>query len=237
MRVLLLSGLICLSPLYPPQPLIHPVSSGPVEVPRHSSATAAPMPPARGPLSLGELDRGDGPPTLLALGEAVATITGQDLYVSEATRQVLANIPLVSIGTREVPAEEVYPFFEAVLLREAVLLTCSGTPSAPLFGLHLANAPHPMLGFEAYRVDASELGRLEDHPALLVQTLFETGSTPARELVASLSATIARVPACSLIAAGGHTLLVTGPVRWVRTIEAVLDHPGTREEEPGSGTR
>lgn len=193
------------------------------------------FPPVRGPLVFPE---GTSEVTLAWLVDELARLAGVELVYGEDQRTMLERETERLDQTEPVPADEVYPFVEAMLISRGFLLELvkPGTPTmlrlyAPSPGMR-SNGPGAVV------VQDGDLAALERHPALVVQYAMTFRSIDSRQLQTQLRQLLVDpTGSMQVVPAGDRSLLLQGPgyritalVQLLREVDALSGPPPVRPE-------
>jgi hypothetical protein len=196
------------------------------------------FPPARGPLVFPE---GASEVSVAWVVDELARLTGVELLYDEQQRVEFEQERERLDQTEPVPADEVYPFVEALLISRAIYLerVKTGTPAM----LQLRNASPRRGNFgnpQVVLVQDADLEALERHPALLVQYAMVLTHIDSRQLQTQLRQLLVDPSGNQqAVPAGDRGLLLQGPayvlmplIRLVREADR-LSEPRPKAAEPG----
>ena len=160
-------------------PLVLTALSPSLQAHSRPQAGRLPLPAPSGPLSFEPGTKEIGLDELLA---RLAQLTGQELVMTQESRQMLAQIREPLERADPVPREEVYTFVESVLARQGGLIAPVSGGARPILGVHISSdAPHNLPLVPLYvRVDA--LPDLAAHPALHVRLLLNFEHSDSRQV-------------------------------------------------------
>lgn len=180
------------------------------------------LPAASGPLAIPQFEA-EG----LTLGDLLrdfASLTDQHLVMTEQTRQVMQQTPVVMGGSREVPAAEVYAFVEGLLTFHGFYTARLKGGQRPLLGVYWIRDNNVPSVNTAPRltVPADELERYAGHPAFLIQTVVELPHVDTRQLSTSLRGMLRDTNTQTLLAVGDHGIVLAGTGQWVAEMAAVM---------------
>jgi len=168
------------------------------------------LPAAEEGLALPDFDAEDV--TLGDLLRDFARVTDQHVVMTETTRTAMQHTPVVVGGMSEIPPEEVYPFVEGLLFFHG------------FFTSQLKGGKRPLLGVYSQReanlaprkaVMAADLGKYEDHPAFLIQTVIELPHVDVRQLSTSMRGMLRDTNTQMLLAVGDHGIALAGTGQFV----------------------
>lgn len=180
------------------------------------------LPPASGPLAVPQFEA-EG----LTLGDLLrefAELTDQHLVMTEQTRQVMQQTPVVMGGTKEIPAAEVYSFVEGLLTFHGFFTARLKGGQRPLLGVYWSrdNSVAGIATAPRLTVPAEELGSYADHPAFLIQTVLELSYMDTRQLSTSLRGMLRDTNTQTLLAVGEHGIVLAGTGQWVAEMASVM---------------
>ncbi len=196
----------------------------------------SPVEPVRALPILAQLEAGEAKraePSVLDAIDELARASGLRICLSAPLERHLAKIPSGLRGRTEIPAEQVWPFVESVLLRHG-LVVAELHPAEPrllgVFSEQLDEQGSPPLR----DVEIGDLAGLADHPAFLVRLVVPFEARGAREAVEALRLLGGGRPferACAspdgtLLILQGAALHVTGRMRALQRLGMVGEVPG-----------
>lgn len=196
----------------------------------------SPVEPVRALPVLAQLEAGEAKraePSVLDAIDELARASGLRICLSAPLERFLARIPSGLRGRAEIPAEQVWPFVESVLLRHG-LVVAELHPAGPrllgVFSEQLDEQGSPPLR----DVEVADLAGLADHPAFLVRLVVpfeERGASEAVEALRLLGGGRPFERACAspdgkLLILQGAALHVTGRMRALRRLGLVGEIPG-----------
>jgi len=196
-----------------------------------------PLPSGDLVICAGEAD-GQGATTILGLIEDYARLTGQAVVFDMETRQHLEHSYVGLVQDVVVPPAAVQGFFEAILANFDFLLTIQRRAEPRLLRITSLNTgDRNMIRSSALRVDADELLRWQEHPALMVTTTVDLPNTDVRQLSNSMRTMITDANTQQLMAAGnsnsmvltGVATQVAGQVKMLRAVDAAAE---VEDEQP-----
>lgn len=149
-------------------------------VPAAKPVLALGVPAPRGPLELAP-----GEPTLEDLIHEFEAAVGALVIKSDQVCSQAASERLTLAEILVVPPEEVYPFFENVLLQKGFYLSFLKGGAVPAFAVKSIHNSHSST-YSWHEIAVEDLPALEDHPALLVSCAIDLANADARQLSNSL---------------------------------------------------
>jgi hypothetical protein len=111
----------------------------------------------------------------------LANLTGQELAMTQQTRQILAQVKEPLESATPVPKEEVYTFIEGLLARQDFLIAPVSGGTRPILGVQVAG-DNRMTQLAPLYVHADAMTELAAHPALLVRLLINFEHTDSRQV-------------------------------------------------------
>jgi hypothetical protein len=163
-------------------------------------------------------------PTLLAIVEQLAEIGGAELFVTEESRQVLAETPLGLFGPAEVPPAEAWSFAEALLCANNAVLVdhaVEGRRVLQVVSLHTNERSGVRAG--ARYVPHERLPDYERHSALLITTVLPLPGNDMLVLANSLRTILVDPNTQQIVPAGaGDGLVLTGTGSFVASTARML---------------
>jgi hypothetical protein len=131
----------------------------------------------------------EGEPRLEALLNDFSRVTGQTLIMTRDVRTAVQACPTGLSRGVEVPAQEVYPFVEAVLAQNDFMLVPRSDREPRLLAVENLNSNRRnAIRSEAIFVPADQLAAWSRHPAILVTTVIDLAHTDVRTLANSMRA-------------------------------------------------
>ena len=183
----------------------------------HHAPTAGLFPEAHRDLAL---PGGDGP-TLQHLVDELVDATGIRLVIDEETRAELSARPVGLSTATSVPAANVYPVVEGLLVDQGFVLRPLHGAEPPLLGLSHGGQPgQRSSALEVPAEQALELAR--SHPALLMTTQVHVVRVDARQLAPQLRGLMTNTHTQALIHVGENGIRLTSPGRGMASfLEAI----------------
>ena len=168
-----------------------------------------PFPPATSGIQIQVADGADM--KLEKLLSEFSRVTGMTLQIGPEVRADLSKASTGLNRSIEVPAEQVYPVVETILSRNgfALQLEHAGVPViASLCSLHQGGSG---LRTWALFVDAKNIDRWAEHPAVVITTMLDLPHTDVRTLSNSMRTMFTDANTQQIIPAGNtNTLILTG---------------------------
>lgn len=137
------------------------------------------LPPARGPLDVSVA--GGGALTLADLLGRLSKSTGVTFSTQDLVDAQLKRTTVVLSDSKSVPAADVYPWVEAVLLQHGCSLGVLHGGESPLVGVYIATIPGSARP-DAVSIEPEQIGECRVHPALLFMTVVHLPHTDVRTL-------------------------------------------------------
>lgn len=140
-------------------------------------------------------------------------VTGQSLLISKDSCSALRSVPTGLNRSVDVPASEVYPFVESVLVHNQYVLQVLSDHEPRLLGVQSiaqSRNNNRSLSDLARYVPVSDIGLYARHPAVLVTTMVELPSTDVRTISNSLRSLLSDAVTQQIIAVGSTNSLVLG---------------------------
>lgn len=168
------------------------------------------LPAVRAPL---EFPAGQEEVTLAWLLAELGRLTGQELSMDPGLRQQLEAAKEPFEIRSPVPAEEVYAFVEAMVLRENVFLAPLKGGTRPVLGVFgSARGQQTFNCAQAIPVTVARLGELDAHPAVLCQLVLHFDNIDTRQLQTQLRQLLVdNTGAQQVVPCGDRSLLIQGP--------------------------
>jgi hypothetical protein len=155
-----------------------------------------------------------------------AKVTGLHLVISKEVSHLVKQTPTGLLGSVEVPASEVYPIVEGLLLHNDFVLTPLTNREPRLVAVYaMSNAGQRggSLRNTAVFVPVEEVPAYSRHPAILVTTLINLPSTDVRTLSNSMRTMFTDANTQQIIPVGNsNSLIITGFGANVASIVAML---------------
>lgn len=167
-----------------------------------------------------------------------ANVTGLHLVIARETSALLKQRATGLLGSVEVPAGEVYPFVESVLVHNDFVLTPLTNREPRLVAVY-SSSMGPQRGGSlrntAIFVTAEEVQAYSRHPAILVTTVINMPSTDVRTLSNSMRTMFTDANTQQIIPVGNsNSLILTGYGSQVASLVAMMkrvDDDARREIE------
>ncbi|HEX6884793.1 MAG TPA: hypothetical protein VF530_15570 [Planctomycetota bacterium] len=195
------------------------------------------LPPVRAAL---EFPPGTSAVTLGWLVDELARLSHQDLALTPDLRRDLDQLSERLEQTAPVPSDEVYPFVEALLWRQGVLIapvTGGERPVLGVYGRPEPGEPRPVA------IQPAQVAALARHPALLCRVLLVLENLDARQIQTQLRQLFADPgPLQKCVAVGEGSLLIEASgakvgalVELLQTIDRSLAGRPRTARAPGEG--
>ena len=178
-------------------------------------ASGPQLPPATVALSLPAESRA------LDLALALARCTNQHAVLSETTRAVLGETRLAVEGAIDIPPEDVYVFAERLLIHHNVVMAYSQAGGQSMLAFYATSAEALPWGPWTF-VGANQFEFMEQHPALLVETVVECKNIDTRQLTTSLRGVLTDARTQSMLSAGERSVVLRGAGSGVRGITRLI---------------
>ena len=154
----------------------------------------------------------DALPSMAALLDDYATLTGQVIVANDETR---AHMQAQTIGITQsltVPREEVQSFVERLMVEGDFIMQPLRDRAPRAVGVYsLRTQARNTVRSLAYFVSPGELDQFKDHPALLITTTVNLPNTDVRQLSNSMRTMITDAKVQQMLPAGkSESLVVTG---------------------------
>jgi hypothetical protein len=131
----------------------------------------------------------EGEPRLEALLNDFSRVTGQTLIMTRDVRAAVQASPTGLSRSVDVPAQEVYPFVEAILAQNEFMFIPRSDREPRLLAVENLNSNRRnAIRSEAIFVPADQLAAWSRHPAILVTTVIDLAHTDVRTLSNSMRA-------------------------------------------------
>lgn len=157
------------------------------------------------------------------LVRSFAQATGLNIVVGHAVAEQLRQLPVALIDDLELPPDQVYPVVESMLVAAGFCLSEIGNGAPHVYMLiPTASSSRTPTMSKARLVDAEDIHRYRDHPAVLVRTAL-TLTIDARQLTNALRSLLVDPNLQSAVPLGDtNTLVLTGLGREVAELCDVL---------------
>jgi len=148
--------------------------------------------------------------TLAWLADELARLTGQELSLSPPTRLALQNAKEALELTTDVPADEVYPFVEGLLLSQDFFVMALKDGERPILSVLESGRPGSLaLGFTVL-VPRERMAELRRHPALFCQLVLTFENIDSRQLQTQLRQLLVDSGGLQVVPAGERSLILKG---------------------------
>jgi type II secretory pathway component GspD/PulD (secretin) len=138
---------------------------------------------------------------------ALSQSTGITISISGESQQSLNDKSAGLISDVEVPAAEAYSFVEALLVSNDFWISSIHGAQTPVIRVSSAKTGSRP---QYLRIEASDLGALSGHPALMIETSFEMKNADARQFANSMRQMFPNPNTERCFAFGGSGLLYIG---------------------------
>jgi hypothetical protein len=208
------------------------IAAGPVAAP---APQQAPFPSPTKGLAI-EASGIEGGTTLAELLREFCSATGQNLSVSQSTRQQLEMTPVGLMNPVEVPEAEVYSFVEGLLRQHDYVLTVQRDVAPMLLGVYSRDdRQRRSIRDQGRGVAREELDQWAAHPAVMIRTVVDVAPANAHELGNNLRMLVSDQSLHGIWSSGSPaSMIVEGPAAWVidttATIERVVANHVAWEE-------
>jgi general secretion pathway protein D len=220
--------------------------------------SAAPSPQARGPQAQGQ---GQGPvPTIQKQGDFYVLnfsedredapdleyfvklcqqATGQNFTYLDDTQTQLKGKKIRLFGTKRIPVEDFYRFFQIMMFIHDFVAVEVGPPHLSVVVIQALNTPQQRGGIrqKTTYVLPEELEDYADQPAVLITTVLHLPNTDTRQLPATLRPLLADQQTQSLVSVGNtNSIILQGfgsQVAALARLLHIVDRESAVEEEEG----
>jgi type II secretory pathway component GspD/PulD (secretin) len=166
----------------------------------------------------------DGEMKLAALLNEFSRVTGNTLLINKETKQALENMSTGLNHSLDVPAQDVYPVIESILVQNDFVLVVRNDREPRLIAVENLNANRRGgLKMDAVYVPGDQIAQWTRHPAFLVTTMIDLPYTDVRTMSNSLRTMFTDQNTQQIIPVGNsNTLMMTGSGAFVANLSTML---------------
>lgn len=234
LQALLAAAFLCLSPLLGAQPAAAQDVPPPEE---------PPIPPIQEEGDFYILNFSEDPEELINLEQFVnicQEATGLTFTYNDQTRTQLQSLKVFFYGTKRVPKEDFYSFFQILMFINEFVCVEVGPPHISVILIQaLGGAPRggaTNIKQRTLHVGPDDLEKYADQPATLITTVLNLPNVDVRQLTTTMRGLLTDTNTQSILAAGEHSVILQGFGSYVASLAQLLyivdRESALGEEEP-----
>lgn len=156
-------------------------------------------------------ESGDSELTLERLVKITQEVTGINFTYTRETGQLLAQVPVRMFGTKEIPKEDFYAFFQILMIINEYVTTRIGPEHLSVVVVQSLKTPaRTTMRQDALYVEPEAIAQFADQPATLITTVLNLPNTDVRTLSNSMRSLIVDPNTLTIIPVGNNNLILQG---------------------------